>query len=67
VLTGTNVLEPKVSGNRSSISTPCTEPGVRASIPMNTEVQLRQIAKPIARRHAAATSSTPVLARKPIA
>ena len=44
---------------------PCTAPGVRASMPTNTEIQHRHSAKPIASRQAASTSGALVSARKP--
>ena len=45
---------------------PWTAPGVRATMPMQTEIQHRHSAKPIASTHAARTWQTSVSARKPI-
>ena len=62
---GTNVLVPNVSGNMIRKTIPCTEPGVRAIMPMKTEAQLRHSAKAIAIATAASTSNGLVVARKP--
>ena len=64
--TGTNVLAPNVSGNSARNRMPCTAPGVRAIMPMKTEIQHRHSANPIASTTAASTWKTSVSARKPI-
>ena len=44
---------------------PCTAPGVRATMPTHTDAQHMHSANAIDSRPAAATDSTPVVARKP--
>jgi hypothetical protein len=65
VLAGTKMLVPNVSGNMIRNTIPCTDPGVRASMPISTEIQLRHSANAITIRQAASTSGALVWARKP--
>ena len=65
VSTGTKMPVANVSGIRITNMIPCTAPGVRTIIPMNTAAHDRHSANAIASRQAASTSGALVSARKP--